>query len=49
MHIDQQMEIAARAERVWEVMIDVQRWPEWTPTVTSVERLDAGLSGEAQG
>src|SRR5690349_973004 len=26
--------------RVWEVMVDVARWPEWTPTVESVEVAD---------
>lgn len=29
-------EINACAELVWETMRDVERWPEWTPTVTSV-------------
>jgi hypothetical protein len=31
--------IAATAERVWEVMSHTDRWHEWTPSVTSVPRL----------
>jgi uncharacterized membrane protein len=36
------IDITAPAERVWEVIVDVESWPQWSPTITSVRRLDAG-------
>ena len=40
-----EIDINATPARVWEVMSDVERWPEWTETVTSVTRLDADALG----
>ena len=34
--------VAARPERVWEIVADVERWPERIPTVEAVQRLDDG-------
>jgi uncharacterized membrane protein len=41
-HFSIAVEIEAAPDRVWAVMRDIERWPEWTPTVTSIERLDHG-------
>lgn len=34
------IDIEAPPAIVWEVMSDVERWHEWTPTITSVSLLD---------
>src|SRR3954468_23814400 len=33
------IEIAAPADRVYEVMAGIDQWHEWTPSITSVKRL----------
>ena len=32
-------DIEAPAEHVWQIMRDVDRWHEWTPSITSIKRL----------
>ena len=27
---------------VWEVLSNIECWPAWTPTVTSIQRVDRG-------
>ena len=37
--------VAASPQRVWSLLADVARWPEWLPTVTAVQPLGSpGLS-----
>ena len=36
------IDVAASPDRVWEVLVDVERWPEWTDSVTGARPLDAG-------
>jgi uncharacterized membrane protein len=42
MRFESSVVIQAPAARVWEVFSDVQRWPAWTASIDSVERLDEG-------
>ena len=42
MDVRERIDVAAPPASVWAVMIDVERWREWTPAITSVERLDGG-------
>ncbi len=37
---DSSVEIGAPAPLVWEVFSDVERWPEWTASVTRLVALD---------
>ncbi len=42
MNFQHSISIAVPPDKAWAVTIDIERWPDWTPTVERVERLDAG-------
>jgi uncharacterized membrane protein len=45
MSTEDSIEIDAPAQLVWQIFSDVERWPEWTPSVTSlVARDGTGLA-----
>lgn len=37
--------IAEPAARVWEVLSEVETWSEWTPSISTIQRLEAGPIG----
>jgi len=39
------VDVSASPERVWAVLVDVERWPDWTPSMTRVQRRDHGAFG----
>lgn len=42
MDFQDSIEINASPEHIWEVLIDVEHWPEWTESMESVRKLDPG-------
>ncbi|MEV4119582.1 SRPBCC family protein [Micromonospora sp. NPDC049645] len=42
MRFEADTEIAADAEQIWAVLVDVPRWPEWTASVSHAERGEPG-------
>jgi|SRR5581483_7364016 len=41
-HICTTIDIQAPPDRIWTALRDIEHWSEWTPTVRSIRRLDAG-------
>src|SRR5262249_4844266 len=39
------VEILRPAECIWSVLMDVERWPDWTASITSIDRLDQAPFG----
>ncbi len=42
MNLTQSLKVEASRATAWRVITDVERWPEWTASVTRIERLDGG-------
>ncbi|HLF79834.1 MAG TPA: SRPBCC family protein [Dehalococcoidia bacterium] len=40
MYIESVVEISAPPERVWDVLKEVERWPEWTQSISRIDLLD---------
>ncbi len=38
----QVVEIRVAPPRVWNVLLDVERWPQWTTSVSKVQRMEIG-------
>ena len=45
MRIETSVEIFRHPDAIWPVMLDVERWPEWTSSISKLERLDPGPFG----
>jgi hypothetical protein len=41
MYYERSVRIAASADKVWAVLRDVERWPEWTSTISRVDRVES--------
>ena len=42
MELTTSIDVTAPPAAVWDVMSDIERWHEWTPSVRSIRRLDSG-------
>jgi uncharacterized protein YndB with AHSA1/START domain len=45
MQFEVSVEIAAAPDVVWAAWADVERWPEWTASISEIRRLDSGPFG----
>lgn len=42
MHFNTYADIEADLGKIWETLVDIEKWPEWTASTRSASRLDEG-------
>ena len=42
MKVTRSITIQAPPDTVWRITVDVERWPQWSPNIERVKRLDTG-------
>ena len=42
-------DVEAPADVVWDLLVDIERWPEWGPTVSAVESPDRRITSDTTG
>ena len=42
MHIERTIDINAPIETIWDITVDIERWPEWTTSMKSIRKQEAG-------
>ena len=45
MNLQTSVDIRAETESVWDTLMDLERWPEWTGSIDKIERLDKAELG----
>lgn len=47
--VERSFEVRVRHERTWELLAEVERWPEWAPHIRTANLEGGGLGPESEG